>query len=139
MDVPSAVLDTNVLFAGLYSSTGMSYRLLTALIEKRFKVILSTALIFEYEEILKRRKKDLHLTNAEIETILDNLCLHGSFKQVFFLWRPQLRDPKDDHVLELAVAANGTPIVTYNKVDFEGAESFGVRVLSPRQFLEEFL
>jgi predicted nucleic acid-binding protein len=107
--------------------------------EGRFKVILSTALVFEYEDVLKRRKKELRLNDEEIETILDNLCLQGFFKKVHFLWRPQLRDPKDDHILELAVAGNGMPIVTYNKSDFEGAKSFGIRVLSPKQFWEEFL
>ena len=137
--MPSVVLDTNVLYAGLYSSTGMSFRLLTALSEGRFKVILSTALVFEYEDVLRRRKKELRLSDAAIETILDNLCLNGSLKKVHFLWRPQLRDPKDDHILELAVASNGRPIVTFNKSDFEGAKSFGIRVLSPKQFWEEFL
>jgi predicted nucleic acid-binding protein len=56
---------------------------------------------------------------------------------IHFLWRPQLSDPKDDHVLELAVAAGGADIVTHNVKDFKGASSFGVRVIKPSEFLGE--
>ena len=50
---------------------------------------------------------------------------------VFFLWRPHLREPKDDMVLELAVAADASRLVTHNVRDFEGAMEFQVHVLTP--------
>jgi predicted nucleic acid-binding protein len=55
---------------------------------------------------------------------------------LFFLWRPYLKDPEDDMVLELAVTANCDFIVTYNIKDFKGAEEFGVEVITPQEFLE---
>jgi predicted nucleic acid-binding protein len=45
--------------------------------------------------------------------------------------------PKDDRVLELAVSAGCTIIVTYNKDDFEGVEKFGSRLLTAQQFLRQ--
>ncbi len=48
-----------------------------------------------------------------------------------------MSDPKDDMVLELAVSAGCTIIVTYNKDDFEGVEKFGIRLLTAQEFLRE--
>jgi hypothetical protein len=68
---------------------------------------------------------------------LDYLCSVATRREIFFLWRPFLRDREDDLVLELAVEASCDFIVTYNKRDFEGAEKFGIRVVTPKEFLEE--
>jgi predicted nucleic acid-binding protein len=57
--------------------------------------------------------------------------------EVFFLWRPYLPDPDDDMVLELAVASNCDAIITFNRRDFAGASRFGVRILTPGEFLRE--
>lgn len=69
--------------------------------------------------------------------ILDFICGVARRQEVFFLWRPLLRDPKDDMVLELAVAAGCDAIITFNGRDFAGAGEFGVRVLAPKEFLTE--
>jgi len=131
------VLDTSVLYAGLYSSKGASYRVLRAIDEGRIKIVISTALLFEYEEILRRNTKDLRLSAQQIESILDSLCAKGEHQAVYYLWRPFLPDPKDDHVLELAVAASTRYIVTHNIRDFKGVDVFGIRALTPREMLEE--
>ncbi|MFN9732813.1 MAG: PIN domain-containing protein [Microcystis sp.] len=55
--------------------------------------------------------------------------------EIFFLWRPFLRDPKDDMVLELAVKAGCQSIITYNTRDFAGVEQFGLCLLEPSGFL----
>jgi predicted nucleic acid-binding protein len=54
---------------------------------------------------------------------------------VYYLWRPLIRDPKDDMVLELAVASNAEFIVTYNKADFKGSEHFGIKTITPKELL----
>jgi predicted nucleic acid-binding protein len=56
--------------------------------------------------------------------------------KIHFLWRPFLRDEKDEMLLELAVASNCDYLVTYNKRDFRGAEKFGIRVVDAREFLQ---
>ncbi|HHZ78071.1 MAG TPA: putative toxin-antitoxin system toxin component, PIN family, partial [Candidatus Lambdaproteobacteria bacterium] len=124
------ILDTNVLFSGLYSSSGASYQILRAIEKGQIKIVTSTTLIFEYEDILRRKKADLKLTDAEIEIILDNLCYLSRFQKIYFLWRPFLKDPKDDHVLEVAIASQTKTIVTQNIKDFTGSEYFGIRAIS---------
>jgi len=130
------ILDTNVLFAGLYSSLGASYQILRAIEEDKIKPVISTTLIFEYEDVLKRKKLDLRLTSQQIEIILDNLCDLSEHQKIYFLWRPYLRDPKDDHVLEVAVASKTQIIVTHNIKDFKGVEKFGIKAIPPGKLLE---
>ena len=100
-----AIIDTNVLYAGLYSSLGASYQVLQALEQGRLRSVLSTTLVFEYEEVLKRKTDVLGLTEQDIEALLDDLCHRSDHRVIHFLWRPCLSDPKDDHILELAVAS----------------------------------
>lgn len=71
------ILDTNVLYAGLYSSKGASFQVLQAIEENKLKIVLSTTLLFEYEDILKRNQVVLDLTNQEIEKILDYFCMQS--------------------------------------------------------------
>jgi len=54
---------------------------------------------------------------------------------IYYLWRHVLPDPKDDMVLEVAVASGATHIVTFNQKDFRQAAEFGVCVISPSMFL----
>ena len=88
MNERKIILDTNVLYAGLYSSTGASYQILRALEAGRIKIGISTTLLFEYEDVLKRKQSDLELTDQQIEVILDNLCRLGALQKIYFLWRP---------------------------------------------------
>jgi predicted nucleic acid-binding protein len=80
---------------------------------------------------------DTTVTEPAFEAILDFLCRSARHRAVYYTWRPCLPDPGDDMVLELAVAAGGATVVTFNRADFQGAERFGVRVLSPQEFLAE--
>ena len=132
-----AVIDTNVLHAGLYSATGASYQLLHLIEQGVITPLLSTTLLFEYEEVLRRNQKLLGLSDRAVDDVLDGLCVRGEFRRIHFLWRPQLSDPKDDHILELAVAAGGADIVTHNVKHFAGAAAFGVRVITPAELLGE--
>jgi len=99
--------------------------------------LLSTALLFEYEEILRRQQKVLKLTNRAIDDVLDGFCARGECRKIHFLWRPALSDPKDDHILELAVAAGNADIVTHNVTDFAAASQFGIRIVTPATLLGE--
>ena len=134
---PRIVLDTNVLYAGLYSASGKSYQLLKAIAEGRVRIVLSTPLLFEYEEVLKRDQAVLNLNDAEVEVVLDNLCALADFQAIYFLWRPCLPDASDDMVLELAVAAQVPRIVSFNAKDFRPASRFGIEVVSPKIMLED--
>ncbi len=126
------VLDTNVLVTALMSKNGASFKLLSIIDDKRVEVALSTPLVKEYEDVLSRKK--LALNDEDIKAILDYLCLIGSHHKIYYLWRPILKDVKDDMVLELAVKANAM-IVTYNKKDFEEASKFNLPVVSAKELL----
>jgi putative PIN family toxin of toxin-antitoxin system len=130
---PRIVLDTNVLYSALRSQLGVSYRLLSMVGQARFLPQVSAPLIAEYEDVLKRGQ--LALSHAQIDDVIDYLCAQSEHHRIFYLWRPLLKDPNDDFILELAVKAQAS-IVTWNVADFKKAASLHVQVMSPRQLLE---
>ena len=138
MDPVQVVLDTNVLVTGLRSRGGASFRLLSLVgADRRFEINLSVPVVLEYESTLKRPGKTPGLTEEDVDSVLDYLCSVGHYREIYFLWRPVLRDPKDDMVLEVAVEASCEFVVTHNLRDFRGIERYGVRPVSPSEFLRE--
>ena len=131
------VMDTNVLVSALRSNKGASFRLLSLVRDARFHLCLSVPIVIEYEAAAKRQITRGGLTTADVDAIIDYLCKFGEHFKIYFLWRPTLKDPNDDMVLELAVTSSAEVIVTFNGRDFRGAEAFGVRVITPQQFLRE--
>ncbi len=134
---PRAVLDTNVLESALRSRRGASFKILSLVGTGKFELSVSVPLVFEYEEAGRRAARAAGLTRDVVEDILDYLCRVAEHRQIFFLWRPFLRDPADDMVLELAVESGSRWIVTHNVNDFRGSEQFGVMAIRPREFLRE--
>ncbi len=137
MDPPEIVLDTNVLIAALRSRRGASYRLLRLIDSGRFFVNLSVPLLLQYEEVGRRILDATPLSVDDFNAILDYLCRTSRRRRIYYLWRPFLRDSDDDMVLELAVASGRASIITFNRADFQGAEQFGIRVMTPQEFLVE--
>lgn len=127
------VLDTNVLVSAFRSREGVAFRLITLLREGRFAISVSVPLVLEYEDVLLRAT---NLGEEDVLTVLRFLCSVADRQKIFFLWRPSLPDPKDDMVLEVAVASRARYIVTYNGKDFAAARSFGIEAVTPRAFLE---
>jgi predicted nucleic acid-binding protein len=103
---------------------------------KQFQICVSVPLVLEYEDAGKRLGRECGLTHHDIEGILDYICSVADCRGVHFLWRPMLKDPKDDHILELAVEASAEFIVTYNQRDFTGVEKFGIKAITPKDFLK---
>jgi predicted nucleic acid-binding protein len=114
--VPQIVIDTNVVYAALYSRFGASRRLMEKVGKGVFDFHLSIPLVLQYEDVLKRAD--------------------GLEHKIYYTWRPFLPDAKDDLVMELAIAASCTEIVTHNVRDFQGCETFGVKAVKPLQFLK---
>ena len=131
------VLDTNVLDAGLRSRRGAAFCVLTLAGSGAFEHCLSVGLLFEYESALKRPGMVPKLSHRQLDAILDYLCASAIRQEIHYLWRPVLRDPGDDLILEVAVAGECESIVTYNVRDFDGLERFGIRVQTPGEFLAE--
>jgi putative PIN family toxin of toxin-antitoxin system len=135
MGAPCVVLDTNVLVAAIRSRRGASFRVLEQVGRGRFEIVLSVAMVLEYEEVLHRHRVASGLEATDVQGLLDYLCKVGRHQEVFYLWRPCLNDPDDDHVLEVAVAGGCDGIVTFNLRDFAGAERFGLWIETPQDFL----
>lgn len=129
------VIDTCVLVSALRSRRGASFLLLKHIDSGYFDVLLSTALLLEYEEVARKTTVDLWIEPDKVEDVLNYLCGISVKPRIFFSWRPFLKDQDDDMILELAVAGNSDYIVTFNVNDFKGAESFGIAVVTPKEFL----
>ena len=135
MGKPHVILDTNVLIAGLRSRRGASFALLELLAEDAFEISVSVPLVLEYEAVARRQARELGLTHADVDAVVDFVCAQAHHRKIFYLWRPFLRDANDDMVLEVAVEAQCPFIVTFNTRDFAGVEQFGIQTLTPGQFL----
>jgi predicted nucleic acid-binding protein len=136
---PIVVLDSNVVFSALFSSKGYSFELLNLLRAGAFQIALTPPLLFEYEDLLFRPGKIPHLSSDEMDAFLDWLTHIALRHRVYYLWRPRLPDPRDDLVLEAALAASAKFIVTFNTKHFRPAESLGILALDPFQFISQYL
>ena len=128
------MLDTNVLVSALRSRASASNRLLSLVGTGAFELCLSVPLLLEYEDVLNRPGRT-PLSRSQVGDLLDYLCAMALRTEVHYLWRPHLRDPKDDLLLELAVASRSGYLITFNTRDFGGVETFGIEVCRPREFL----
>lgn len=101
-----------------------------------FDFHLSVPLVLEYEEVLLGSADEFGLLKKDIQRFINHLCKKATLHEVYYLWRPTLKDPKDEMVLEVAVKAPCDYIVTYNKSDFKGSDRFGVQVVDATEFIK---
>ncbi len=83
--------------------------------------------------ILVKRKS---YSELDVDIFLDGLCTIAEFNDIFYLWRLLAKDPNDAFILELAVRVSADFIITYNKKDFPAAADFGIKLVTPKEFLE---
>jgi predicted nucleic acid-binding protein len=112
------------------------HRCVSAMLQNRIGFLISVPLLLEYEEVMKRTGPELlpHFSAIEKDVFLNGFAAFGKQPRIFYLWRPFLRDPDDDMLVELAVAGSATHIVTSNTTDFDGVESLGIKVSTPQKF-----
>lgn len=131
-------VDTNVIFAALYSKAGASHRILELILDEKLKLALSVQVYFEYYDVLVRSEnlEKLNLSKNEVEDVLDLLALLAQKHSIYYLLRPNLIDEKDNLFVECAFASNSEYMITSNVRDFKGGElkGFRFRVLTPGDF-----
>jgi predicted nucleic acid-binding protein len=116
--------------------TGASAAIIRAVRRKEAIMLLSVPLAIEYEAVCRRpeHRVDAGLSDRQVEIFLDAIIAMAEPVQTHFLWRPQLRDPNDEMVLEAAVNGGADAVVTFNVRDYGiAASQFGVEVLVPRE------
>ncbi len=135
-----AVLDTSVIVASLRSRTGASNILLRRVVARQVRPLVTTALLYEYEAVLKRPEHQLvHGLSADaIDHFLNAFAAAAEGIDVNYRWRPQLSDPDDELVLEAAINGRADILVTHNIRDFISATSrFRLRTITPGELIKE--
>jgi len=133
-------LDTNVLYQALYGSAGSSHAILQLIRTGELQLALSVPVFEEYQDVLHRRKtrKELGLSAAEVQTVLDFVAFVGIQTSADFLWRPNLRDEGDNMFIELAQASGSDYLITSNIRDFTVASELkfdSFLVVTPKDFM----
>lgn len=134
--IPTLILDTSVLIAGLRSSLGASFALLDLVGSGRFTIGLTAALVLEYEAVCLRSLEALGLTADDVRELLDYFCRVGKRAAIRFRVRPSVADPDDELVLEAAIATGSDWIITHNIRDMAaGAARYSIEVITPGEAL----
>jgi putative PIN family toxin of toxin-antitoxin system len=134
------VVDTNVFIGAVLSSQGLNRELIRRCLLGEYQPIMSNALYLEYESVIEREEiiSKCQLDSSKVNELLDGFLSMSLWVNIYYSWRPNLRDEGDNHVIELAIAGNAQIIATNNLKDFRGSElSFPkLQVLNPYQIIK---
>ncbi|MBZ5761669.1 putative toxin-antitoxin system toxin component, PIN family [Rhizobium sp. VS19-DR104.2] len=131
------VADANVILRGIRSRDGASGFVLREMLLRSIPFAMSPAVVLEYEDVLKRPGlAGLYTSAVEIDVILDALCAMATLIRPWFRFRPFLDDPKDDLIVECALAAGANLIVTDDRhFRHPSVSVFGLTALSAKDFV----
>ncbi|HEY3914846.1 MAG TPA: PIN domain-containing protein [Verrucomicrobiae bacterium] len=130
------VLDTNVVLSAMRSQLGASYRLLMTMGHSRWQSVVTSTLMYEYEDVARRPGAAAGLSPQDITNILDMIYQESYRQFVWFSWRPLSPDPGDDAILEAAIAGRCDYVVSFNERHLRVIREFGVEVLKPADLLK---
>jgi putative PIN family toxin of toxin-antitoxin system len=127
------VIDTNVVFEGLTKQGGAAGFIVDAWLAGLIQVCVSTALVYEYEDVLSRKLSEIRW--QRLQPVLSALLGKVEFTVIYYSWRPTSPDPGDDFVIDCAMNA-GAIVVTSNTRDFQRAKvSLGLQVMTPTELV----
>jgi putative PIN family toxin of toxin-antitoxin system len=133
------VVDTSVFISALISSQGSSRELIRRCLKGEYQPLMGNALFSEYESVIQRLEiiPRCPLTSEEISALLASLMSISQWISIYYLWRPNLKDEADNHLIELAVAGNAQIIATHNVKDFQNAELLfpNLSILKPEEII----
>ncbi len=137
----AVVVDTNVFISAILGPRGPSRQVVRACLEGVLHPLMSASLMAEYESVLSREAlfERSPLEPNEREALLNAFLSTCRWVRIYYIWRPNLLDEADNHVVELAVAGGATAIVTQNLRDFLNTQLRfpGIRILHPRDLVQE--
>ncbi|MFN9874829.1 MAG: putative toxin-antitoxin system toxin component, PIN family [Pseudanabaena sp.] len=133
------VIDTSVLISALIGSTGASRELIRLCLQGEYQPLMGNNLFLEYESVILREEiiTQCTLTKQEIFTLIDAFMSVCQWIDIYYLWRPNLRDEADNHLIELAIAGNAQIIATKNIKDFLNSDLIfpNLSILKPEQII----
>jgi putative PIN family toxin of toxin-antitoxin system len=133
------VIDTSVLISALIGSTGASRELIRLCLQGEYQPLMANNLFLEYESVVLREEiiTQCTLTKQEIFALLDAFMSVCQWIDIYYLWRPNLRDEADNHLIELAIAGNAQIIATKNIKDFLNSDLIfpNLSILKPEQIV----
>lgn len=135
------VVDTNVFIAALLGPRGANREVIRGCLMQHYHPLMGTTLFLEYEDLLAREElfRTCKLNPGERERLFNAFLRVCQWRTVYYIWRPNLPDEADNHLVELAVAGGAEAIITQNIRDFIRAELYfpGLRILQPADLLRE--
>lgn len=136
----NVVIDCNIFISAILSQEGMAKEVLKYALKNKFIPQFGEKLFKEYEDVLSRENilKSSKLSKDEIDELLNAIISISKWNDIYYLWRPNLQDEGDNHLVELAVASNSKYIITHNKKDFLNTElTFEFKVVSAKEFIQK--
>jgi uncharacterized protein len=135
------VVDTNILVSALMNPLNAPRQVLKMCLNREIKPLIGSALFTEYRDVMARDGlfRNCPVASQDRAVLLDALCSCAEWVKVHFLWRPNLRDEADNHLIELAVAGGAQAIISANKRDLNLGELLfpGLKVQTAGEFLED--
>ena len=133
-------LDTNILYQALKSTAGASYFILQQVRNRKIQIALTVPVFLEYKDVLTRDKslKDFELLLNDVDKFLRFIAYISKTFEIYFLLRPNLKDEKDNKIVELAVTSQSNYLITSNVRDFKNAElKFDqLKIITPGKFVK---
>ena len=134
------VVDTNVLVSAILSPDGAAREVLRRCLTGEVQPLIGNALFFEYEDVLSREElfAAAPIGSEDRAALLNDVLSVCRWVNISFLWRPNLPDESDNHLIELAIAGNAEWIVTGNAKDITAGEliSDSFRIITPSAWLK---
>ena len=133
------VVDTSVIISALIGTIGPSRELIGRCLKGEYQPLMANALFSEYESVIKRKEviAKCSLTQAGIVRLLASFMSVSQWISIYYLWRPNLKDEADNHLIELAVAGNAEIIATNNTRDFQNTQLLfpHLSILKPEEMI----
>jgi len=134
-------VDTNVLVSAMYSENGAAREVVRRCLQGQTHPLIGNALFAEYEDVFARSApfQNAVINEKDRIEVLDAFLSICTWVNISYLWRPNLKDEADNHVVELAVAGNAEAIITGNQKDLISGElKFeAIKLHTPASFLKE--
>ncbi|PCJ36963.1 MAG: putative toxin-antitoxin system toxin component, PIN family [Alphaproteobacteria bacterium] len=137
----AVVIDTNVFISALLKADTPPREVIKHGLLGNIQPLMGNALFSEYRDLMKREHifRNCPLSKAERSDFFDDFMSICKWINIYYLWRPNLKDEADNHLIELALAGNASCIITGNVKDFKDAELtfFQLNIVTPKTFIEE--